>query len=164
MCAAPPSGGCAIAILRPFPRHYQCQFFPRTKALYLYKNLQRKWMIGLGLVCSAGLVLVCWLMVGSLSVASILLPMVICTAGTTITRPAATSCALERHPTRAGAAAALSNTMLFAIGGLASGLIALAGENLAEYLGLGFIAVGLCGGLMIKRLSSHPPASANVNT
>ncbi|MBF8782073.1 multidrug effflux MFS transporter [Pseudomonas fulva] len=119
---------------------------------------------GLGLVCSAGLVLVCWLIIGRLSVASILLPMIICTAGTTITRPAATSCALERHPTRAGAAAALSNTMLFAIGGLASGLIALAEENLAESLGLGFIAVGLCGGLMIKWLSSHPPASATGNT
>ena len=114
---------------------------------------------GLGLIGFGGLVLSCWQMVGRLSVTSILLPMVICTAGTTITRPAATSCALERHPSRVGAAAALNNTILFTSGGLASGLIALADESLSLHLGLGFIGVSFAGGLMVKWLSSRAPAT-----
>lgn len=115
--------------------------------------------VGLGLIGVAGMLLMIWLTTGVLSVASILLPMVICTAGTTITRPAATSLALERHPSLAGAAAALNNTMLFAIGGVASGLIALADENLSLTLGLGFMGVSLVGGLMVKWLSSQVAAA-----
>ncbi|MDF2490727.1 MAG: major facilitator superfamily transporter [Pseudomonas sp.] len=111
--------------------------------------------IGLALIGCAGLLLWTWLMLGGLSVAAILLPMALCTAGTTITRPAATTCALERHPERAGAAAALNNTLLFATAGLASGLIALAHTGLPIDLALSFIAIGLCGAFMLKRLSRH---------
>lgn len=111
--------------------------------------------IGLSLIGCAGLLLWAWLLASDLSVAAILLPMIICTAGTTITRPAATTCALERHPERAGTAAALNNTLLFAIGGLASSLITLADTGLPFNLAFGFLATSLCGAVMLKQGSRH---------
>lgn len=116
--------------------------------------------LGLALIGGAGMLLVIWLALAGLSVASILLPMVICTAGTTLTRPAATTCALERHPERAGAAAALSNTLLFATGGVASALVAVAEATLPMSLAAGFIGMSLCGGLLLIGLSRSQPLIA----
>ncbi|MDV9031625.1 MFS transporter [Pseudomonas sp. RAC1] len=109
--------------------------------------------VGLGLIGLAGGVLVVWLTWTALSITALLVPMIVCTAGTTIVRPAATCAALDRHPERAGAAAALGNTLLFAIGGAASGLIAMMQASLPMSLGLGFIGVSLCGALVLERLS-----------
>ena len=114
-------------------------------------------VIGLSLIGCAGLLLCAWLLINGLSVAAILLPMTICTAGATVTRPAATTCALERHPERAGAAAALNNTLLFAIGGLASSLITLADTGLPFNLAFAFLATSLCGAVMLKQGACHPP-------
>lgn len=111
--------------------------------------------VGLSLIGCAGLLLWAWLLASDLSVAAILLPMIICTAGTTITRPAATTCALERHPERAGTAAALNNTLLFATGGLASSLVTLADTGLPFNLAFAFLATSLCGAVMLKQCARH---------
>ncbi|MEX5341511.1 MFS transporter [Pseudomonas sp. I2] len=109
--------------------------------------------LGLGLIGCAGVVLLGWFLLGGLSVTGILLPMVICTVGTTITRPAATTCALNLHPELAGAGAALSNTLLFAIGGLASALVAVVEDTLPVGLAVGFIATAMGGGWLLRRLA-----------
>ncbi|CAG8864454.1 Inner membrane transport protein YdhC [Pseudomonas fluorescens] len=111
--------------------------------------------IGLALIGSAGLLLRAWLLVEELSVTAVLLAMMVCTAGTTIIRPAATTCALERHPERAGAAAALNNTLLFATGGAASGLIALVDTGLPLNLALAFIVISLSGAFILRLLACH---------
>ena len=116
--------------------------------------------IGLGLIGIAGLVLVFWLTHAALSVASLLVPMIICTAGTTLVRPAATTAALERHPDCAGTAAALCNTLLFAIGGLASGLVALLEGSLPMSLSIVFIGVGLGGAVVLRGLSPAQSTTA----
>ncbi|MBJ9977994.1 MFS transporter [Pseudomonas sp. S75] len=140
-CAYLGGGILASAISRRAPAHSQIR-------------------IGLGLIGVAGGLLVVWLTVTTLSIMALLVPMVICTAGTTILRPAATCAAMGRHPDRAGAAAALSNTLVFAIGGLASGLIALMETRLPMSLGFGFIGVSLCGAWVLKAVSQ--PASEAV--
>lgn len=109
--------------------------------------------LGLGLITIAGVTMLGTLWLGGLSAFALLLPMIICTAGTTVARPAAMSCALERHPGCAGTAAALSSTVLFTVGGMLSGLIAVTEQGLAERLATGLIAVGLCAGLMLKAIN-----------
>ncbi|WP_060507951.1 MFS transporter [Pseudomonas sp. NBRC 111124] len=100
---------------------------------------------GFALIGLAGVALCLVVAVHELGVFSILFPLVICTIGTTIVRPAATTHALGRHPERAGAAASLSNTMLFAFGGGVSMLVASMKNSLPMSLALGFIACSLAG-------------------
>ena len=99
----------------------------------------RQIQCGLSLIGFSGVSL--WLGVEALgsSVGSILLPMIFCTAGATITRPIAFSLAMARFPSNAGAAAAVANTLLFFVGGVISGLIAISGDDLVRNLSCGFI-------------------------
>lgn len=108
-------------------------------------------ILGLRLIGCAGALLLTWLVVDGLSVVGILLPMAICTMGTTIVRPAATTCALDLYPQFAGAAAALNNTLLFAIGGVASALVAMTDTGLPFSLAVGFIATAVGGSWLVKR-------------
>ncbi|AIR88565.1 hypothetical protein LK03_04530 [Pseudomonas cremoricolorata] len=110
--------------------------------------------LGLALIAAAGVTMLGTLWLVGLSAFALLLPMIICTAGTTVARPAAMSCALERHPGCAGTAAALSSTLLFTVGGVLSGLIAVAEQDLPKHLAMALIAVGVCGGLMLKVISA----------
>lgn len=104
---------------------------------------------GVGLIGCGGATLIVWSLLGEVSVASLLIPMMISTVGTTLARPAATSCALERHPERAGTAAALLNTLVFAAGGSISWAIALSSAHLPTSLGIGLLMLALLGvGLM----------------
>ncbi|MEN5302791.1 MFS transporter [Pseudomonas sp. TWI628] len=100
---------------------------------------------GFALIGLAGLALCLVLTLHELGVFSLMLPLVLCTIGTTIVRPAATSHALGLHPQRAGAAASLNNTMLFAFGGCASMLVASISGSLPMSLALGFVACSLTG-------------------
>lgn len=111
---------------------------------------------GLGLIACGGVVLTVWPLLGEVSVPSLLLPMMISTVGTTLVRPAATTCALERHPTRAGASAALLNTLVFAAGGAVSGAVTLLSEHLPTSLGLGLLVLALVGMRWMKRLRVQP--------
>ncbi|HCV40673.1 MAG TPA: multidrug transporter CflA [Pseudomonas sp.] len=108
---------------------------------------------GFALIGLAGLALCLVVTLHELGVFSLLLPLVLCTIGTTIVRPAATSHALGLHPQRAGAAASLSNTMLFASGGGASMLVASTRYSLPMSLALGFIACSLAGWYLLIYLN-----------
>ncbi|MFJ4349235.1 MFS transporter [Pseudomonas sp. NPDC089401] len=105
---------------------------------------------GFALIGLAGSVLCLVVLVNALSAVSLLLPLTLCSIGTTIVRPAATSHALGHHSERAGAAASLNNTLLFAFGGGISMLLASIENSLPLSLALGFIASSLVGcGLLV---------------
>lgn len=114
---------------------------------------------GLGLIACAGLALLLWPWFGELSAASVLVPMIICTTGTSLARPAATSSALELHPSRAGSAASLLNTLVFAIGAAASSLTAWFSEQLPSSLGVAFLIMASIGGLLMAQHRAHRAAT-----
>lgn len=105
---------------------------------------------GLCLIFFAGLVMLLASQFG-LSTATVLVPMIICTAGTTITRPAATSRAMELFPEHAGTSASAGNTLIFVSGGLISALINFIASDLQSTLALSFLALS-SSGLLINQL------------
>ncbi|WP_225935847.1 MFS transporter [Pseudomonas fakonensis] len=123
-------------------------------AHWLNERIPPRKQIGLGftLIGASGIASFIWGLLAGPSIASTLLPMIICTMGITIIRPTATTQALARHPTRAGAAAALNNTLLFACAGLASALIAATGSLLSVTLAASFILTGFLGWVMLARM------------
>jgi hypothetical protein len=80
-----------------------------------------------------------------LSALTVLIPMIICTAGTTIVRPVATSKAMEVFPDNAGTSASAGNTLIFIFGGVISALINLSGAHLQTTLALSFIVLSTVG-------------------
>ncbi|MNE04851.1 Inner membrane transport protein YdhC [compost metagenome] len=116
-------------------------------ATYLNNRLSPQVQIkaGLLLIAAGGITLLIWEQVAGLTVAGLLLPMIICTTGTTLVRPAATTQALARYPQQAGAAASLNMTLLFVGGGLAGSLVAGVDSTLPMSLGLLFLSASLCG-------------------
>lgn len=116
-------------------------------------------VIGLILIFVAGLVMLLLRNQFGLSVFTMLVPMIICTAGTTITRPAATSKAMELFPDNAGASASAGNTMIFISGGLISALINLCTNNLQVTLALSFIVLSGVGLLLNQHINLHARAS-----
>ncbi|MEX5541011.1 multidrug effflux MFS transporter [Pseudomonas poae] len=117
-------------------------------------------VIGLSLIFVAGLVMLILLDQFGLSVFTMLLPMIICTAGTTITRPAATSKAMELFPDNAGASASAGNTLIFISGGLISALINLSTNNLQITLALSFIVLSGIGLLLNQHINRHARPSS----
>ncbi|UVJ43810.1 Bcr/CflA family efflux MFS transporter [Pseudomonas sp. LS1212] len=111
-------------------------------------------IIGLSLINVAGVVVLALNTLLHLSLITILLPMIICTVGTTIVRPAATSGAMDIFPHNAGAAASLSNTILFIFGGIISAVVTIASDNLDQNLGVGLTILGLAGLLLTFRILS----------
>lgn len=107
---------------------------------------------GFALIGLAGVALCLVVTMHELGVFSLLFPLVLCTIGTTIVRPAATTHALGRHPERAGGAASLNNTMLFAFGGGVSMLVASISSSLPMSLALGFIASSFAGWYLLVYL------------
>ncbi|ADR59841.1 Bcr/CflA family multidrug resistance transporter [Pseudomonas putida BIRD-1] len=104
---------------------------------------------GLLLISTAGITLLMWEWVAGLSVLGVLLPMIACTTGTTLVRPAATTQALARYPRQAGAAASLNTTLLFAGAGLTSSVVAGLESELPAGLGVLFVVASLCGGWLL---------------
>lgn len=104
---------------------------------------------GLLLISTAGITLLMWEWVAGLSVLGVLLPMIVCTTGTTLVRPAATTQALARYPRQAGAAASLNTTLLFAGAGLTSSVVAGLESALTAGLGVLFVVASLCGGWLL---------------
>ncbi|RRV04942.1 MFS transporter [Pseudomonas sp. v388] len=94
---------------------------------------------GLLLIGLAGVGLMVFNLFEGASVAGILIPMVVATTGTTITRPAATSAAMEVFPEQAGTASALLNTLTLTAGGAFSALLSLASVAPGFRLGLSFL-------------------------
>ncbi|GAB6404682.1 multidrug effflux MFS transporter [Pseudomonas sp. MHK4] len=114
-------------------------------------------IVGLSLIFFSGVVMLLlssWL---GLSTLTVLVPMIICTAGTTIARPIATSKAMDVFPDNAGTSASAGNTLVFICGGLISALINLSGTDLQTTLALAFLllsAVALGLNTLINRRHS----------
>ncbi|WP_226500890.1 MFS transporter [Pseudomonas sp. MWU16-30322] len=111
-------------------------------------------VVGLSLILLAGLVILFMARHLALSVATVLIPMLICTAGTTIARPAATSRAMSLFPENAGTSASAGSTIIFICGGLISALISLSPSNLQATLGYCFILLS-CIALALNKRISH---------
>ncbi|AZC25459.1 MULTISPECIES: MFS transporter [Pseudomonas] len=95
---------------------------------------------GLLLIALSGLLML-FLLQSSMSAITVLLPMIVCTAGTTITRPVATSRAMGLFPQNAGTSASAGNMIIFTCGGLISAFINLSASNLIMALGLCFLVL-----------------------
>ncbi len=96
-------------------------------------------VVGLSLILFAGVTMLYLSSSFALAPATVLIPMLICTAGTTIARPAATSRAMSLFPDNAGTSASAGSTIIFICGGLISALISLSPANLQSTLGYAFV-------------------------
>lgn len=114
-----------------------------TLAGVLNKRMESATQIrtGLCLILLSGLTMLLLATFYGLTPITVLVPMMICTAGTTITRPAATSRAMEFFPDNAGASASAGNTIIFIGGGLISALINLSAYDLQMTLAISFIVL-----------------------
>lgn len=112
-------------------------------------------VIGLGLIFLSGLSLLYLSLHFPLSAATVLIPMLICTAGTTIARPAATSKAMSLFPDNAGTSASAGSTLIFICGGLISALISLSPANLQATLGYSFIILSALALALNSRINNH---------
>ncbi|MHC8307855.1 MFS transporter [Pseudomonas sp. PB3P13] len=122
----------------------------------LHRRLQASTQIiaGLGLIALSGLVMLWLANQFELSAAAVLVPMLICTAGTTIARPIANSKAMSLYAQDAGTSSSVGGVMIFMCGGVVSVVINLASENLITALALCFLilsATGLGPNALIRR-------------
>lgn len=111
-------------------------------------------IVGLSLILLSGLTMLYLSANFALAPATVLIPMLICTAGTTIARPAATSKAMNVFPEIAGTSASAGSTLIFICGGLISALISLSPANLQSTLGYSFILLSTVA-LALNRHISH---------
>jgi DHA1 family bicyclomycin/chloramphenicol resistance-like MFS transporter len=112
-----------------------------ASALNRLINAQQQIFTGLSLILISGLVMLYLATNHELSAPAVLVPMLICTVGTTIARPPATSRAMSVFAENAGASASAGSTIIFICGGLVSALISLGPDNLQATLGYGFVAL-----------------------
>lgn len=105
-----------------------------------YMQASTQITIGLLLIALSGLLMLL-LQQSGMSAITVLVPMIICTAGTTITRPVATSRAMGLFPQNAGTSASAGNMIIFTCGGLISGFINLSSNNPTMALGLCFLVL-----------------------
>ena len=120
---------------------------------------------GLSLILLSGLIMLYLSSHFALSPFTVLVPMLICTAGTTIARPAATSKAMSLFPENAGTSASAGSTVIFICGGLISALISLSPANLQSTLGYSFIILSSVALVLNGRIQSRaksPRASPSV--
>ncbi|MFJ2711542.1 multidrug effflux MFS transporter [Pseudomonas sp. NPDC087346] len=117
---------------------------------------------GLSLILLAGLVMLYLSKYFALSPATVLVPMLICTAGTTIARPAATSRAMSLFPEIAGTSASAGSTIIFICGGLISALISLSPTNLQSTLGYCFVLLSCVTLTLNSRISRRAKLSRPV--
>jgi DHA1 family bicyclomycin/chloramphenicol resistance-like MFS transporter len=87
--------------------------------------------LGLLLMTSAGLLMLAMLHYQANTSAMVLLPMLVCTAGTVLIRPATATEAMNLFDEIAGTAAAAGSTIRFATAGVISAVINIAGKNTA---------------------------------
>jgi DHA1 family bicyclomycin/chloramphenicol resistance-like MFS transporter len=100
---------------------------------------------GLALIAVSGAVML-WLdWQFGLSAATVLIPMLVCTAGTTICRPIANSKAMSLYPELAGTSTSAGSLLIFMCGGLISLVVNLASDNLSVALALCFLILSAIG-------------------
>lgn len=102
-------------------------------------------VIGLSLIALSGLVMLWLADQFGLSAAAVLIPMLICTAGTTIARPIANSKAMSLYPQSAGTSTSVGGVLIFMCGGLISVVINLTSEDLTTALALCFLTLSAAG-------------------
>ncbi|WP_445571180.1 MFS transporter [Pseudomonas sp. E102] len=100
---------------------------------------------GLSLILTAGLSMLVLFYIIGLSITTVLLPMVVCTTGTTIARAAAHTRAMNTFAEQAGTSASAGSVLIFITGGLASAGISLSPLPLPFTLALCLIAFSLLG-------------------
>lgn len=110
---------------------------------------------GLSLILLSGVIMLYLSSHFTLSPFTVLVPMLICTAGTTIARPAATSKAMSLFPENAGTSASAGSTVIFICGGLISALISLSPANLQSTLGYSFIILSSVALVLNSRIHSR---------
>ncbi|WP_454866348.1 multidrug effflux MFS transporter [Pseudomonas umsongensis] len=125
----------------------------------LHRRLQANTQIivGLGLIALSGLVMLLLASQFGLAAAAVLIPMLICTAGTTIARPIANSKAMTLHPQDAGTSTSVGGVMIFMCGGVISLVINLASEDLTTALASCFLILSIAG-LGLNTLIGRPPS------
>lgn len=109
---------------------------------------------GLGLILAAGLTMLVLFNILGLSITTVLLPMVVCTAGTTIARAAAHTQAMNIFPEQAGTSASAGSVLIFVTGGLTSAAISLSPFAMPLTLALCLIAFSLLG-ITLNALVRH---------
>lgn len=111
-------------------------------------------VVGLGLIAVSG-VLMLWLIRHfGLSVVAVLVSMLICTIGTTITRPVVNNKAMSIHPQYAGTSTSVGAVLIFMGGGVISLVINLVSGDLTTTLAIGFLTLSLAG-LGLNALINH---------
>ncbi|WP_422776583.1 MFS transporter [Pseudomonas mediterranea] len=112
---------------------------------------------GLSLILLAGVLMFGLSSHFGLSVTTVLLPMIVCTAGTTTARAAAHTRAMNLFPEQAGTSASAGSVLIFIVGGLTSAAISLTPLALQTTLALCLVLLSLLGlalnGLIRQR---HP--------
>ncbi|MGX1171860.1 MFS transporter [Pseudomonas sp. R151218B TE3479] len=106
---------------------------------------QTQIITGLALILTAGLLMLGLANQLGLSVTTLLLPMIVCTTGTTIARAAAHTQAMNRFPERAGTSASAGSVLIFIVGGLTSAAISLTPLDLQLTLALCLVLLSLLG-------------------
>ena len=115
---------------------------------------QTQIITGLCLILAAGALMLGLSSHLGLSVTTLLLPMIVCTAGTTIARAAAHTQAMNIFPEQAGTSASAGSVLIFIIGGLTSAAISLTPLDLQITLALSLIMLSLLG-LGLNTLARH---------
>lgn len=115
---------------------------------------QTQIITGLGLILAAGILMLGLSSHLGLSVNTLLLPMIVCTAGTTIARAAAHTQAMNRFPEQAGTSASAGSVLIFIVGGLTSAAISLTPLDLQVTLALCLVLLSLLG-LALNALVRH---------
>ncbi len=100
---------------------------------------------GLCLVALSGLVMLGLSWQLGVSAATVLIPMVICTAGTTICRPIANSRAMSLYPQLAGTSTSAGSLLIFMCGGLISLVINRVDDHLSSALAVCFLILSAIG-------------------
>lgn len=122
----------------------------------LHRSLQANTQIivGLGLIAVSGAVMLWLTRQFGLSATTVLISMLICTIGTTITRPIVNSKAMSLYPENAGASTSVGAMLIFMFGGVISSVINLVPEDLTTTLALGFLMLSVSG-IGLNVLISH---------
>ncbi|ROM69043.1 multidrug transporter CflA [Pseudomonas brassicacearum] len=115
---------------------------------------QTQIITGLGLILVAGALMLGLSSQLGLSVTTLLLPMIVCTAGTTIARAAAHTLAMNRFPGQAGTSASAGSVLIFIVGGLTSAAISLTPLDMQITLALCLMLLSLLG-LLLNTLVRH---------
>jgi DHA1 family bicyclomycin/chloramphenicol resistance-like MFS transporter len=113
----------------------------------LHQRLQANTQIivGLGLIAVSGAVMLWLTRHFGLSAATVLMSMLICTIGTTITRPIVNSKAMSIHPEYAGTSTSDGGVLMFLSGGVISTVINRVPEDLITALAICFLTLSVAG-------------------